>query len=63
MNTARIFSSLPDTMPYSKQKGDFNNLDAYRHSKDFIETVQKARRKIPHLDSARHFCRRMPVPF
>ncbi|RCK09573.1 hypothetical protein DT075_39805 [Bacillus licheniformis] len=35
---------------YSKQKGDINNLDAYRHSKDFIETVQKARRKIPHLD-------------
>lgn len=36
---------------YSKQKGDINNLDAYRHSKDFIETVQKARKKFPILIS------------
>ncbi|MDA1478227.1 sporulation peptidase YabG [Bacillus changyiensis] len=35
---------------YSKHKGNINNINAYRHSKDFIETVQKARKKVPHLD-------------
>jgi hypothetical protein len=31
---------------YSKHKGGVNDLSAYRHSKHFVETVQKARRKI-----------------
>lgn len=35
---------------YSKSKGDFSNINAYRHSKDFVNTVREARRKIPHLD-------------
>ncbi|MED4533456.1 sporulation peptidase YabG [Metabacillus fastidiosus] len=35
---------------YSKHKGDINDLNAYRHSKQFVETVRNARRKIPHLD-------------
>ncbi|MES5398194.1 sporulation peptidase YabG [Bacillus amyloliquefaciens] len=35
---------------YSKHKGSVNDLSAYRHSKHFVETVQRARRKVPHLD-------------
>ncbi len=35
---------------YSKQKGGIDDLNAYRHSKHFVETVHKARKKIPHLD-------------
>ncbi len=35
---------------YSKQKGGVNDIGAYRHSRHFVETVQKARKKIPHLD-------------
>ncbi len=35
---------------YSKQKGGIDDLNAYRHSKHFVETVQTARKKIPHLD-------------
>ncbi|MHC0039253.1 sporulation peptidase YabG [Pseudoneobacillus sp. C159] len=35
---------------YSKSKGDFTDLNAYRHSRDFVQTVKEARRKIPHLD-------------
>ncbi|MDI5790726.1 sporulation peptidase YabG [Bacillus licheniformis] len=46
---------------YSKQKGDINNLDAYRHSKIY-RNRSKARRKFPILISS-SFCRRMPVPF
>jgi spore coat assembly protein len=35
---------------YSKAKGKINDLNAYRHSKHFVQTVLEARRKIPHLD-------------
>ncbi|HYK71907.1 MAG TPA: sporulation peptidase YabG [Pseudoneobacillus sp.] len=35
---------------YSKSKGSPADLNAYRHSRDFVETVKEARRKIPHLD-------------
>jgi spore coat assemly protein len=35
---------------YSKAKGKINDINAYRHSKHFVETVMEARRKIPHLD-------------
>lgn len=35
---------------YSKNKGDRNDLRAYRHSKYFIETVREARRTIADLD-------------
>ncbi|WP_121613828.1 sporulation peptidase YabG [Mesobacillus foraminis] len=35
---------------YSKSKGTIEDLDAYRHSKHFVQTVREARRKIPHLD-------------
>ncbi|ALC83262.1 MULTISPECIES: sporulation peptidase YabG [Bacillus] len=35
---------------YSKQKGSIDDINAYRHSKHFVQTVQKARKKIPHLD-------------
>jgi spore coat assembly protein len=35
---------------YSKSKGKKTDLNAYRHSKHFAETVQEARKKIPNLD-------------
>lgn len=35
---------------YSKSKGSMDDLNAYRHSKHFVQTVREARRKIPHLD-------------
>lgn len=35
---------------YSKAKGKINDINAYRHSKHFVETVREARRKVPHLD-------------
>jgi spore coat assembly protein len=35
---------------YSKAKGKITDLNAYRHSKHFVQTVKEARRKIPHLD-------------
>lgn len=35
---------------YSKSKGKMADINAYRHSKDFVQTVREARRKIPHLD-------------
>ncbi|MDQ0233360.1 sporulation peptidase YabG [Metabacillus malikii] len=35
---------------YSKHKGDIDDLNAYRHSKHFIQTVRNARSKNPHLD-------------
>ncbi len=35
---------------YSKAKGKKEDLNAYRHSKHFVQTVREARRKIPHLD-------------
>nr|WP_141434172.1 sporulation peptidase YabG [Bacillus sp. 03113] len=35
---------------YSKAKGKMTDLNAYRHSKHFVQTVIAARKKIPHLD-------------
>jgi spore coat assemly protein len=35
---------------YSKSKGSPSDINAYRHSKDFVNTVREARKKIPHLD-------------
>jgi len=35
---------------YSKSKGKMTDINAYRHSKHFVQTVLEARKKIPHLD-------------
>jgi spore coat assemly protein len=35
---------------YSKAKGKMTDINAYRHSKHFVQTVREARRRIPHLD-------------
>lgn len=35
---------------YSKSKGKMSDINAYRHSKHFVQTVREARKKIPHLD-------------
>jgi spore coat assemly protein len=35
---------------YSKSKGTIDDINAYRHSKDFVKTVKEARKKVPHLD-------------
>lgn len=35
---------------YSKSKGSPSDINAYRHSKDFVNTVREARKKVPHLD-------------
>ncbi|UAL52370.1 MULTISPECIES: sporulation peptidase YabG [Metabacillus] len=35
---------------YSKHKGSINDLNAYRHSKHFVQTVRNARKAVPHLD-------------
>ncbi|WP_160725683.1 sporulation peptidase YabG [Bacillus sp. USDA818B3_A] len=35
---------------YSKAKGKMSDLNAYRHSRHFVQTVREARRKVPHLD-------------
>jgi spore coat assemly protein len=35
---------------YSKSKGKIEDINAYRHSKHFVQTVREARKKIPHLD-------------
>ncbi|WP_066074792.1 sporulation peptidase YabG [Neobacillus soli] len=35
---------------YSKAKGKITDINAYRHSKHFVQTVKEARKKIPHLD-------------
>lgn len=35
---------------YSKTKGKKIDLNAYRHSKYFVETVKEARKKVPNLD-------------
>lgn len=35
---------------YSKSKGRMTDINAYRHSKHFVQTVQEARKKIPNLD-------------
>ncbi|KMY48152.1 sporulation peptidase YabG [Peribacillus loiseleuriae] len=35
---------------YSKSKGSAQDLNAYRHSKHFVQTVREARNKVAHLD-------------
>lgn len=35
---------------YSKAKGKITDINAYRHSKHFVQTVREARKRIPHLD-------------
>lgn len=35
---------------YSKSKGKKTDLNAYRHSKHFVQTVIEARKKVPNLD-------------
>jgi spore coat assemly protein len=35
---------------YSKSKGEKTDINAYRHSKDFVQTVKEARNRIPNLD-------------
>lgn len=35
---------------YSKSKGSVGDINAYRHSKYFVQTVREARKKVPHLD-------------
>ncbi|RID84494.1 sporulation peptidase YabG [Peribacillus asahii] len=35
---------------YSKSKGSITDLQAYRHSKEFVETVREARKKVASLD-------------
>ncbi|WP_040206576.1 sporulation peptidase YabG [Neobacillus jeddahensis] len=35
---------------YSKAKGKVTDINAYRHSKHFVQTVKEARKKVPHLD-------------
>lgn len=35
---------------YSKSKGKKSDLKAYRHSRQFVQTVLEARRKVPNLD-------------
>lgn len=35
---------------YTKAKGKKSDINAYRHSRYFVNTVKEARRKVPHLD-------------
>jgi spore coat assembly protein len=35
---------------YTKTKGNKSDINAYRHSKHFVQTVREARKKVPHLD-------------
>lgn len=35
---------------YSKAKGSISDIQAYRHSKEFVETVREARKKVSSLD-------------
>ena len=35
---------------YSKSKGEKTDINAYRHSKDFVLTVKEARKRVPSLD-------------
>lgn len=35
---------------YSKAKGKISDINAYRHSRHFVQTVREARKKVPHLD-------------
>jgi spore coat assembly protein len=35
---------------YTKAKGSISDLEAYRHSRHFVEAVKEARRRVPSLD-------------
>lgn len=35
---------------YSKAKGKKSDINAYRHSREFVQAVREARKKVPHLD-------------
>jgi spore coat assemly protein len=35
---------------YTKTKGKKSDINAYRHSRYFVNTVKEARRRVPHLD-------------
>ncbi|MGD6804849.1 sporulation peptidase YabG [Rossellomorea aquimaris] len=35
---------------YTKAKGKKSDINAYRHSRYFVDTVKEARRRVPHLD-------------
>ncbi|PLS03467.1 sporulation peptidase YabG [Neobacillus cucumis] len=35
---------------YSKAKGKMSDINAYRHSRHFVQAVREARKKVPHLD-------------
>jgi len=35
---------------YSKAKGKMSDINAYRHSRHFVQAVREARRRVPHLD-------------
>lgn len=35
---------------YSKAKGKMSDINAYRHSREFVQTVIEARKRVPHLD-------------
>lgn len=35
---------------YSKAKGEVSDINAYRHSRYFVQTVENARKIVPHLD-------------
>jgi spore coat assembly protein len=35
---------------YSKAKGKMSDVNAYRHSKHFVEAVKEARKRVSHLD-------------
>ncbi|MGN1401630.1 MAG: sporulation peptidase YabG [Bacillus sp. (in: firmicutes)] len=54
--TALLDTYRPDILvitghdSYSKSKGDTMDLNAYRHSWHFVQTVKAARKKIPQLD-------------
>ncbi|WP_275677304.1 sporulation peptidase YabG [Neobacillus drentensis] len=35
---------------YSKAKGKMSDINAYRHSRHFVQAVREARKRVPHLD-------------
>lgn len=35
---------------YTKSKGKVSDINAYRHSRHFVQTVREARKRVPHLD-------------
>ena len=47
---------------YSKTKGKKSDLNSYRHSKYFVQTVIEAQQESAKSRSARHFCGGVPIP-